>query len=108
MTRHGPMARLADASALPDRREAPVDLAGRIALVTGAGRRVGRAIATALGARGMHVAVHYNGSAEGAKETAADIGGWWKNEPEDRRAKLRAGLSPERDKEVLAALQKKA
>lgn len=50
-----------------------MDLAGRIALVTGAGRRVGRAIATALGARGMHVAVHYNGSAEGAKETAADI-----------------------------------
>jgi pteridine reductase len=50
-----------------------MELRGRIALVTGAGRRVGRAIATALGARGMHVAVHYNGSAEGARETAADI-----------------------------------
>lgn len=45
-------------------------LAGRVALVTGAGRRVGRAIALALGARGMRVVVHYNGSAEGAHETA--------------------------------------
>jgi pteridine reductase len=45
-------------------------LSGRVALVTGAGRRVGRAIALALGARGMRVVVHYNGSAEGAEETA--------------------------------------
>jgi pteridine reductase len=50
-----------------------MELSGRIALVTGAGRRVGRAIATALGHRSMHVAVHYNGSADGARETAADI-----------------------------------
>ena len=45
-------------------------LSGRVVLVTGAGRRVGRAIALALGARGMRVVVHYNGSAEGAHETA--------------------------------------
>ena len=50
-----------------------MDLNDRVALVTGAGRRVGRAIATALGARHMHVAVHYNGSADGARETATDI-----------------------------------
>jgi pteridine reductase len=50
-----------------------MELNGRIALVTGAGRRVGRAIATALGQRGMHVAVHYNGSANGARGTVADI-----------------------------------
>jgi pteridine reductase len=50
-----------------------MELNGRNALVTGAGRRVGRAIATALGQRGMHVAVHYNGSASGARGTVADI-----------------------------------
>ena len=50
-----------------------MELADRVALVTGAGRRVGRAIATALGARGLRVAVHYNGSADGARETVSDI-----------------------------------
>lgn len=45
----------------------------RRALVSGAGRRVGRAIALALGRRGMHVAVHYNGSEDGARETATTI-----------------------------------
>jgi pteridine reductase len=44
--------------------------AGRVALVTGAGRRVGRAIALAIGDAGLRVVVHYNGSAEGARETA--------------------------------------
>jgi pteridine reductase len=41
----------------------------RTALVTGAGRRVGRAIAVALGGRGMRVAVHYHASDAGANET---------------------------------------
>lgn len=50
-----------------------MDLEGRAALVTGAGRRLGRAIAVALGARGMHVGVHYGNSAVGARETAAEI-----------------------------------
>jgi pteridine reductase len=53
-------------------------LSGRVALVTGAGRRVGRAIAVALGARGMRVVVHYNASATGAEETVRlirDAGG---------------------------------
>jgi pteridine reductase len=42
---------------------------GRVALVTGAGRRVGRVIALAVGARRMHVVVHYHGSDLGARET---------------------------------------
>jgi pteridine reductase len=46
-----------------------VELAGRVALVTGAGHRVGRALAVALGGRGMRVAVHYRGAAAGAAET---------------------------------------
>lgn len=50
-----------------------MQLAGRRALVTGAGRRLGRAIAEALGAQGMHVAVHYGGSEAGARETARAI-----------------------------------
>ena len=45
-----------------------MELTGRVALVTGGGRRVGRAIALALGARGMRVAVHHHGSTEGAAE----------------------------------------
>ncbi len=43
------------------------------ALVTGAGTRLGRAIAEALGADGWAVAVHYRGSKTGAEETAATI-----------------------------------
>jgi pteridine reductase len=46
-----------------------VELRGRTALVTGAGRRVGRVIAVALARRGMHVGVHYHGSTGDAEET---------------------------------------
>ena len=44
-------------------------LSGRAALVTGAGHRVGRALAVALGGEGMNVAVHYNRAAAEADET---------------------------------------
>ena len=43
------------------------------ALVTGAGGRLGRAMAVYLGTRGFDVAVHYATSAAGADETAATI-----------------------------------
>ncbi|HYQ18437.1 MAG TPA: SDR family NAD(P)-dependent oxidoreductase, partial [Polyangiaceae bacterium] len=52
---------------------APISLRGKRALVTGAGQRVGQAIALALGAEGMHVAVHYRESRAGAEQTAAKI-----------------------------------
>lgn len=54
-------------------RPLPRERADRVALVTGAGRRVGRAIAEALGADGTTVAVHYNNSARGAAETVRAI-----------------------------------
>jgi NAD(P)-dependent dehydrogenase (short-subunit alcohol dehydrogenase family) len=48
-------------------------LEGRTAIVTGAGHRVGRALAVALGAEKMNVAVHYNRASEQADETVALI-----------------------------------
>ncbi|MFC2968996.1 SDR family oxidoreductase [Acidimangrovimonas pyrenivorans] len=43
------------------------------ALVTGAGQRLGRAMALAIGRRGHDVAVHYAGSAEAAEEVVQEI-----------------------------------
>jgi len=50
-----------------------VDLAGRVALVTGAGRRLGRAMATALAGRGMTLAIHYRESQVGAEALRREI-----------------------------------
>lgn len=52
-----------------------MELAGRVALVTGAGQRLGRAIATALAARGMRLAIHYHASDAGARELEREIAG---------------------------------
>jgi len=43
------------------------------ALVTGAGKRLGRAMSLALGARGCDVAVHYSSSQQEAEEVVAQI-----------------------------------
>lgn len=43
----------------------------RTVLITGAAKRIGRALAEDLGARGWAVAIHYNGSAKEADEVAA-------------------------------------
>ena len=40
-------------------------------------------------------------------ETACDTLAWFKSQPAERQAKLKAGLSPEREAEVLAAWKKK-
>jgi pteridine reductase len=50
-----------------------MELRGKVALVTGAGRRLGRAMAQALAGRGMAVAVHYHRSADGARELLQEI-----------------------------------
>jgi pteridine reductase len=50
-----------------------VEIDGRVALVTGAGTRVGRVIALKLGKAGMRVAVHYARSEKGAREVADEI-----------------------------------
>ncbi|MGE3843573.1 MAG: SDR family NAD(P)-dependent oxidoreductase [Vicinamibacterales bacterium] len=50
-----------------------LDLAGRVALVTGAGSGIGSGIAERLAEAGAAVAVHYHTSAEGARQVCAGI-----------------------------------
>lgn len=68
----------------------------RAVLVTGAGVRIGRAIALALAGRGWAVAVHYRNSAEAAEAVAAEIaaGG-------GRAATVRGDLAREAETEAL-------
>jgi pteridine reductase len=48
-------------------------LSGRVALVTGAGIRVGRAIALGLAQAGADIAVHYRSSGAGAEEVCGKV-----------------------------------
>jgi pteridine reductase len=50
-----------------------VRLEGAAALVTGAGQRIGQAIAIGLAQSGCDVAIHYHGSTKGAEETARAV-----------------------------------
>lgn len=52
-----------------------MELSGKVAIVTGAGRGIGAAIAAELGQAGARVIVNYNRSAEHAEALAAQIGG---------------------------------
>lgn len=49
-------------------------LAGKVVLVTGSAKRIGRAIALRLSREGAKVAIHYNASREEAERTAAECG----------------------------------
>lgn len=48
-------------------------LQGKVALVTGAGRRVGRAIAIALAEEGVNIVIHYRYSAEEASKLGREL-----------------------------------
>ena len=50
-----------------------MELAGRVALVTGAGRRLGRTMARALAGRGMTLAIHHHASSAGAEELRQEV-----------------------------------
>jgi 3-oxoacyl-[acyl-carrier protein] reductase len=52
---------------------ARVKLSGKVALVTGASRGIGRGIAEAVGAAGAHVAVNFRSGASAADEVVASI-----------------------------------
>jgi 3-oxoacyl-[acyl-carrier protein] reductase len=51
------------------------ELQGRTALVTGASRGIGSAVAAAYANRGMRVAVHFHGSVESAKQVLTSLPG---------------------------------
>ena len=66
------------------------------ALITGAGKRLGRAIALGLAEAGFSIAVHYRGSAREAEETASEVA-----EHGVRAITLQADLAKEAEVETL-------
>ncbi len=48
-----------------------MDISGKVALITGSSKRIGRETALELARRGAHVAIHYRSDEAGAKETQA-------------------------------------
>ncbi len=52
-----------------------IDLGGRVAIVTGSSRGIGRAVAVRLAERGARVAVNYAANASAAEAVAREIGG---------------------------------
>ena len=80
-----------------------MELRGKSALVTGAGQRIGRAIAFGLARRGVHVALHHFQSVKSATATAMDFEVMGVRAPT-----LRADLSVAEEAEALAGRAREA
>src|SRR5882672_7625329 len=52
----------------------PSELTGKVILVTGAAKRIGRGIALRLASKGARVLIHYRESEDAARKTAAECG----------------------------------
>ncbi len=84
-----------------------MELTGRVALVTGAGRRLGAAIAVGLARAGCDIAVHHHASAAGAEETlraVRDAGRRGERFPGDLREAGVAKALPDRVVETFGRL----
>lgn len=58
----------------PTKMSAPNQFAGKVAIVTGGSKGIGKAVSLALGARGASVVVNYNSDASAAADVAKTIG----------------------------------
>ncbi len=74
-----------------------MELLGRTALVTGAAKRVGRAIALAMAGRGMDIVIHYKNSAPEARATGLAVEGLGR-----RAVVVQADLAQQEEVEALA------
>src|SRR6266481_5995726 len=52
---------------------AVIELKGKVALVTGSARRVGKSIALELARQGMHQVIHHSNSDQDAETTTAEV-----------------------------------
>jgi pteridine reductase len=63
-----------------------MDINGKVALITGSAKRIGREIALELARRGARIAVHYRSSEEDAREVAGTAGAVFQAELTDTAA----------------------
>jgi NAD(P)-dependent dehydrogenase (short-subunit alcohol dehydrogenase family) len=79
-----------------------MNLQGKVVLITGAARRVGRTIALAHAAKGARIAVHYNTSVAEARRVAAAVKSLSGAEVEVFRANLADAKAPEKLADAVA------